>query len=52
MLIFSNASVRDLKKQSETLEQAIKAGPLEDYDAKWHGTFSSTKWLELLYTAS
>ena len=52
MLTFSNASVRDLKKQGKTLEQAIKANPLEDYDAKWsHVIFSSAKWLELLYTA-
>jgi len=52
MLTFSNASVRDLKKQGKTLEQAIKADPLVDYDAKWgHGIFSTAKWLELLYTA-
>ena len=52
MLTFSNASVIDLKKEGKTLEQAIAADPLVDYDKKWSGgIFSTDKWLELLYTA-
>jgi cyclase len=52
MLTFSNASVRDLKKEGKSVEQAIAADPLVDYDTKWGGgIFSTAKWLELLYTA-
>lgn len=50
MLTFANASVHDLKKDGKTVEEAIAANPLEDYDAKWGGKlFTTDKWIGLLY---
>jgi glyoxylase-like metal-dependent hydrolase (beta-lactamase superfamily II) len=53
MLTFANASMRDLKKEGKTVEEAIAANPLVDYDAHWGGKlFTTEKWIELLYPSS
>jgi glyoxylase-like metal-dependent hydrolase (beta-lactamase superfamily II) len=50
MLTFANASMRDLKKEGKSVEEAIAANPLEDYDAHWGGKlFTTEKWIGLLY---
>ena len=52
MLTFANASMRDLKKAGKTVEQAIAADPMADYDAKWSGgLFTTEKWISLLYVS-
>ena len=52
MLTFANASMRDLKKAGKTLEEAIAANPLVDYDAKWGGgIFTTEVWIGLLYAS-
>ena len=52
MLTFANASMRDLKKAGKTVEQAIAADPMVDYDAKWGGgLFTTEKWIGLLYAS-
>ena len=52
MLTFANASMRDLKKAGKTVEEAIAADPMVDYDAKWSGgLFTTAKWIELLYAS-
>lgn len=50
MLTFANASFRDLKKEGKTVEEAVAANPLEDYDATWGGKlFTTDKWIGLMY---
>ena len=45
-------SMRDLKKAGKTVEEAIAADPMLDYDAKWSGgLFTTAKWIELLYAS-
>lgn len=52
MLTFANASMRDLKKAGKSLEEAIAANPMEDYDAKWGGKlFTTEKWIGLMYAS-
>ena len=52
MLTFANASMRDLKKAGKSVEEAIAADPLIDYDAKWGGElFTTAKWIGLLYAS-
>jgi len=52
MLTFANASMRDLKKAGKSVEEAIAADPMVDYDAKWGGgLFTTAKWIGLLYAS-
>ncbi len=52
MLTSANTSMRDLKKAGKTVEQAIAANPMADYDTKWSdGLFTTEKWIGLLYAS-
>lgn len=52
MLTSADTSLRDLKKAGKTVEQAITANPLADYDTEWSdGLFTSEKWIGLIYAS-
>ncbi len=50
MLSIAHASMLDLKKAGKTVEEAIAAKPLADFDAAWGGKlFQTDQWIGLIY---